>query len=284
MLGRLVSQAVSLVVGLLVLIQVAWAAEPLHLESFPLATEINRSEGADPDYRLMLGGIIKINGLIRSDREQRLNANLVRTTWELPGGHSPEAGFSYLREQLLEQNARILFECAGRQCGPSSLWANEVFKQSRLYGVDNSQFYAAFELEQGHAALYAVRRGNGRVYLHLDLLSNDSLTASELVSLIRQRGYAELSQWPDSRDIAVQALQNLLVTFPTRKLVLVIHWRSRDLDLSLRQSQEAADRLKRTLVEKGAKPERIDARGVGALVPSVLGSRNSVAVVLMQEE
>ncbi len=277
-------QIVSFVVGVLVSIQSAWAAESLHLEPFPLATEISRSEGADPDYRLMLGGIIKINGLIRSDREQRLNAKLLRTTWELPSGHSPEAGFGHVREQLLEQNATILFECAGRQCGASSLWANEVFKQSRLYGVDNSQFYAAFEFQQGHAALYAVRRGNGRVYLHLDLLSNDSQTASGLESLIRQRGYAELSQWPDSRDIAVQALQSLLVAFPNRKLVLVIHWRSRDLDLSLRQSQEAADRLKRTLVEKGINSERIDARGVGALVPSVLGSRSSVAVVLMQEE
>lgn len=260
------------------------AETPLNLDPFPLASEINQTERSDPDYRLMLGGIIKINGLIRSDREQRLNANLLRTTWQLPSGYSPESGFNFMRKQLMDKGGRVLFECAGRQCGPSNLWANEIFKQARLYGVDSSQFYAALELDQGHVALYAVRRGNGRVYLHMDLLTNDNLAATELVELVRQRGYAQVVQWPESRDIAVQSLQDLLAEFPSRNMVLVVHWRSRDLDLSMTQSQEAADRLKRTLVEKGASPDRIDARGVGALVPSVLGSRSSVAVVMMQEK
>jgi len=265
-------------------ISTAHAEVPLGLDIFPLSQEISSLERKEPDYRLMLGGIIKINGLVRSDREQRLNAGLMRTTWQLPSGYSPEDGFNFFRKQLLDRQANVLFECAGRQCGPSSLWANEVFGQARLYGVDNSQWYAAFELEQGHVALYAVRRGNGRVYVHMDLLSDDSLAVTDLAERVRQQGYAELTDWPHSRDKVVKSLLDLLAAFPERSLLLVLHWQSRDLDLSLRQSQEAADRLKRSLVEEGIDPVRIEAKGVGALVPSVLGSRSSVAVVVLRPE
>ena len=280
---RLARKCLWLLASLVASVQVAAETLP-SLDPFPLAREISHLERTEPDYRLMLGGIVKINGLVRSDREQRLSANLTRTTWQLPSGYGPEAGFNFLRKQLLDHQSRILFECSGRQCGPSSLWANEIFGQSRLYGVDSSQYYAAFELDHGHAAVYAVRRGNGRVYLHADLLSNDSLAATELTQLVRQRGYAEVGDWPDSRDRAVQSLLGVLESFPDSRIAVVVHWQSRDLDLSLRQSQEAADRLKRSLIEEGVDASRISARGVGALVPSVLGSRKSVAVVLLQSE
>lgn len=107
---------------------------PLGLDPFPLSSTISQQQRFDPDYRLMLGGIVKINGLIRSDREHRLKAQLTRITWQLPSGYAPEAGFNYLREQLLGKGAEVLFECAGRQCGASNLWANDIFGESRLYG------------------------------------------------------------------------------------------------------------------------------------------------------
>ncbi len=256
---------------------------PLGLEPFPLSRVISHLQRPDPDYRLMLGGIVKINGLIRSDREQRLQAQLTRITWQLPAGYAPEAGFGYLREQLLHKGGEVLFECAGRQCGPSNLWANDIFGQARLYGVDNSQFYAALALPQAHLAIYAVRRGNGRVYLHLDLLEHDAPTATTLSERLRQQGYAELSDWPDSTDRTVQALLDLQTTFPDRELWLVVHWRGEDLDLTLRQSDEAVRRLIRLLRDKGGDAGRIRGQGVGALVPSVLGGRKQVAVVVLRE-
>ncbi|GAA0785811.1 DUF4892 domain-containing protein [Marinobacterium sediminicola] len=259
------------------------AALPFGLEPFPLSSVINQQERYDPDYRLMLGGIVKINGLVRSDREQRLQAQLTRITWQLPGGYPPESGFNHVRQQLLAQGAEVLFECAGRQCGPSSLWANDIFGQSRLYGVDRSQFYAALSLPEAHVAIYAVRRGNGRVYLHLDLLEHDAPTVTELSVRLREQGYAELSDWPDSTDRAVQALLDLQDTYPDREIWLVVHWRGEDLDLTLRQSEEAASRLLRLLGDKGGDLGRIRAQGVGALVPSVLGGRSQVAVVLLKE-
>lgn len=256
--------------------------ESIGLDPFPLSTLISEQQRQEPDYRLILGGIIKINGLIRSDREQRLQAQLTRLTWQLPSGHSPEAGFNYLRDQLLRQNAKVLFECAGRQCGPSSLWANDIFGQARLYGVDSSQFYAAFALPDAHLAIYAVRRGNGRVYLHLDRLERDAPTVTELSERLRQQGYAVLEDWPDSSDRSIQALLDLQERFPRAEFWLTIHWRGEDLDLSISQSEAAARQLLRQLADKGGDMSRIKGRGVGALVPSVLGSRRQVAVVVLK--
>ncbi|MBA4501910.1 DUF4892 domain-containing protein [Marinobacterium marinum] len=252
------------------------------LKPFPLSTVISQLQRQEPDYQLMLGGIVKINGLIRSDREQRLQAQLSRTTWQLPSGYAPEAGFNYLREQFLSRDAEVLFECAGRQCGSSNLWANDVFGQSRLYGVDNSQFYAALVLPQAHVAIYAVRRGNGRVYLHLDVLEHEEATLAELSVRLRQQGYVELPDWPDSPDRSVKALLDLQTAFPTREMWLVVHWRGEDLDLSVRQSEEAARRLLRLLTDKGGDAKNIKGRGVGALVPRVLGGRSQVAVVVLK--
>ncbi|GAA0684021.1 hypothetical protein GCM10009104_06620 [Marinobacterium maritimum] len=264
-------------------LQAQQSALPMGLEPFPLSSVISEVHRPDPDYRLMLGGIVKINGLIRSDSEQRLQAVLTRITWQLPAGYGPDAGFNYLREQLLGKGAEVLFECAGRECGPSSLWANEIFGQSRLYGVDRTQFYAALSLPQAHLAIYAVRRGNGRVYLHLDLLEHDAPTATELSVRLRQQGYVELPDWPGSTDQTVQALLDLQKTFPDREFWLVVHWRGEDLDLTLRQSDEAARRLIRFVKDKGGDVSRIRGQGVGALVPSVLGGRSQVAIVVLKE-
>lgn len=259
------------------------AEPPLGLDPFPLSKVIGQLERSEPDYRLMLGGIIKINGLVRSDREQRLEAQLTRITWQLPSGHTPSSGFNYLREQLLNKGGEVMFECAGRQCGPSNLWANEIFGQARLYGIDNTQFYAALSMRQAHVAIYAVRRGNGRVYLHLDVLQNEALASTELSVRLRQQGYVELPDWPDSPDRTVQAVLELVREFPGRPLWLVVHWQGQDLALTLRQSEEAAARLKRMVEEKSDGVVRIQARGVGGLAPSVLGGRRQVAVVVLKE-
>jgi len=255
---------------------------PLQLEPFPQSELINAEQRQEPDYRLMLSGIIKINRQVRADQEQRLKAHLSRLTWQISSGYDPEAGFNFIRSQLIDQGARVLFECSARQCGPSNIWAIDVFGQARLYGIDNTQYYAAFRLEGAHVAMYAVRRGNGRVFLHLDVLENERQSAIDPASLLVQQGYVELPHWPASPDRAVTALLDMAQGAPGQELWLVVHWQGQDLELSMRQSQEAADRLLRAFARQGGSLQQLKAKGVGALVPSVLGSRRQVAIVVMR--
>ncbi|MBR9885444.1 MAG: DUF4892 domain-containing protein [Oceanospirillales bacterium] len=236
------------------------------------------------DYRVMLGRVLKINGLIRTDRELRLAGALSRITWQIPVGHTPEDGFRYFRDQLKDAEAEFLFECSGRQCGASSIWANDLFDTSRLYGVDESQHYLVARKGAGYFVLYAIRRGNGRVFLHLDWVVDTSDGSQDWVQVLLEQGYAVLPDWPESPETAVRSVVALLNDYENKHVVIVLHQQGRDIELSIRQSRELALRLRDQVIAEGISQNRIEAYGAGALSPSVLGGRRQLAVVILTDQ
>jgi hypothetical protein len=66
----------------------------------------------------------------------------------------------------------LLFWCQARDCGESSLWANEVFGNAKLYGADDQQAYLLLRLaapqDNSLVALYSITRGNRKAYLHVE--------------------------------------------------------------------------------------------------------------------
>ncbi|TCK09458.1 DUF4892 domain-containing protein [Marinobacterium mangrovicola] len=258
----------------------AVAESPDWLEPVARSSVVQDRAMPAPDYRVMLGRVLKINGLIRTDRELKLAGSLQRTTWQLPSGETPETGFRSLRDQLQRNGADILFECEGRQCGASNIWANDLFETARLYGVDETQRYLAARRGSDYLVVYAVRRGNGRVFLNLDWVQDESGDSSGWVTTLEQQGYADLPGWPDAPDRAIQNLVSVLTERPGLNLVLVLHQEGRDIELSLRQSRELASRLKDQVVAEGIDSRRIQAYGAGALAPEVLGGRKQLAVVI----
>lgn len=270
----------SLMALCLVVSKAVVAALPDFLEPFPRSRLVQDQESNALEYRVMLGGVLKINRLIRTDRELRLNGRLSRMTWQLPVGHSPEDGFLHLRSRLQDADAEILFECGGRQCGASNIWANDIFDTARLYGVDESQFYLAARKGVNYLIVYSVRRGNGRVFLHLDWVVDEAAGSRGWAETLEQQGYAELPDWPDSPENAVRAVVALLEDRPNTHIILVLHQSGRDVELSIRQSRELALRLRDQVLAEGVAPDRIEAYGVGALSPGVLGGRKQLAVVI----
>jgi len=262
---------------------VAAAELPEFLQPFPLSREIQNRDIEVQEYRLMLGSVIKINRLIRSGSELRLSGKLTRITWQLPVGHSPEDGFRNFRGQLQDAGTELLFECSGRQCGASSIWANDLFDTTRLYGIDESQFYLAARKGTNYLVVYTVRRGNGRVFLHLDWIVDESAGDRNWVQLLEQQGYANLPDWPESSESAVRTLVALLKDDPAKRIVLVLHQAGRDVELSIRQSRELALRLRDQVLAAGVEANRVEAYGAGALSPSVLGGRRQLAVVILAD-
>ena len=72
------------------------------------------------------------------------------------------------------KGAELLFWCQARDCGESSLWANEVFGNSKLVGADDQQSYLLLRLAAPEhnqlVALYGITRGNRKAYLHVEQL------------------------------------------------------------------------------------------------------------------
>jgi len=119
-----------------------------------------------------MGSIRKISGQLRFDGQVSARGNLTAVTYQLPAEHSSDDAFTAAREALQQQGAELLFWCQARDCGESSLWANEVFGNSKLYGADDRQAYLLLRLGEPKSetlvALYSITRGNRRAYLHVE--------------------------------------------------------------------------------------------------------------------
>ncbi|QEW07013.1 DUF4892 domain-containing protein [Nitrincola iocasae] len=269
----------------------AMAADQLPdwFEPYPLSTLENETERNVPDYLLPLSQIARIQGLLRTQNEMRLSGELIRRTWQLATGNTPEQGFDHVRDQLLRAGASILYECSSRQCGASNLWANQVFAYANLLGVDSTQNYLAAEIATGHMAVYSVRRGNGRVYLHVDYIHSEEMAArsendTHWQERLKNQGYVILPDWQLSRDDRVLELLQLMSDRPTWQLRLVLHQRVASGDTGLTESNAEAQQLEALFLDTGVDRDRISVYGVGALVPSVLGEHESVLTVIRLQD
>jgi len=127
---------------------------------------------ADVERIYPLGAIRKISGQLRYDGQVSVRGQATSVTYELPPEHSSTEAFTVAREALQKQGAELLFWCQARDCGESNLWANEVFRNAKLYGSDDQQAYLLLRLaapqDNSLVALYSITRGNRRAYLHVE--------------------------------------------------------------------------------------------------------------------
>lgn len=273
-------------------------AAELPVEHYPHARIMFQSLGEDDDYVLALSSYKKIAGSWRVDRQQRLAGTLARYTLELPEGHSASKGFDFYLDQLQAFNTRELFHCMSRDCGTSNSWANNHFKIQQLYGLDQYQQYGVYEVINADAkpfyvSLYAVQRGNKRVYLQLDILHTNKVIelgiASSPESIIKSLLSSGYYVFPDLiigniksdtpvqiKPAHIQALVDVLTLEPDWQLALVGHDYA---PVSLAQQQKHslvyADQLKAELIGKGIAEQRLSSYGLGSLAPAGRGDRSA---------
>lgn len=276
---------------------VIFAAE-LPVQNYHNARVIFESNAETDEYVLALGSYKKIAGSWRVDRQQRLSGRLARYTLELPEGHSANNGFDFYLDQLQNFNFRELFHCKSRDCGTSNSWANNHFKIQQLYGLDQFQQYGAYEVTTAdekpfYVALYAVQRGNKRVYLQLDILHVDKIIelgiASSPESIIKSLDTSGYYVFPDLvaedtkgntniqiKQAHLQALIDALTRKVDWKIALVGHdYAPVPLAQQQKNSQVYAEQLKSALQEKGIVATRIATYGIGSLAPAGRGDRSA---------
>ncbi len=150
------------------------AAEKLVIDPFPRAEVARERVLENTEHTVVIGNIRRINNQLRAEREVQVVGELIRTSWLIPTGHNAREAMYHAVDQLQTHAHTTLFFCEGRECGSSSLWANQVLDYSRLYGPEDNQLYLALRLDdepQRFISLYAITRGNQQVYLHMDQLT-----------------------------------------------------------------------------------------------------------------
>ena len=278
-------------------VSVIFAAE-LPVQNYHNARVIFQSSADTDEYVLALGSYKKIAGNWRVDRQQRLSGNLARYTLELPEGHSANNGFDFYLDQLQGFNFRELYHCKGRDCGTSNSWANNHFKIQLLYGLDQFQQYGAYEVTTAdekpfYVALYAVQRGNKRVYLQLDVLHIDKVVelgiASSPESIIKSLTISGYYVFPDLvaddakgniniqiKAAHLQALIDVLAQQENWTVALVGHdYAPVSLAQQQKDSLRYAEQLKNALQEKGIASARMVTYGIGSLAPAGRGDRSA---------
>lgn len=162
--------------SLLPLLALAWActgqATPLDALAPADATVVDQRAGSQQDRVYPMGAVRKISGQLRMDAQVAGKGELSSFTWELPPEHGALQAFTQARTTLQASGAQVLYWCEARDCGESSLWANEIFGNSRLYGADEQQAFLLLRRaapdDNQLVALYSITRGNRRAYLHAE--------------------------------------------------------------------------------------------------------------------
>lgn len=201
-----------------------------------------------------MGSIRKISGQLRFDGQVSARGQMTSVTYELPSEHSSTEAFTAAREALQKQGAELLFWCQARDCGESSLWANEVFGNAKLYGADDQQAYLLLRLaapqDNSLVALYGITRGNRKAYLHVEQFQANAPLGELLptsATLLRQL-----------KDTGVLDLPRLNGTPPPAWLTLLSRGLNLDTTLRVSLSGPDAEAWRQALVGQGVRAARME--------------------------
>ena len=202
-----------------------------------------------------LGAVRKISYQLRMDSQISAHGQVSSVTYELPAGASAMDALNTTRQGLQDRGGQVLFWCEARDCGESSLWANEIFGDAKLVGADEQQGVILLRHGESGAdtlmALYAINRGGRRSYLHVEQfiaaspLGTVLPTPATVLRELRSTGrldYPDLGTAPPSAD---------WVTLLARSL-------NQDSTLRVTLAGPAAEPWREALVAAGVRAARLE--------------------------
>ncbi|MCP4598216.1 DUF4892 domain-containing protein [Neptuniibacter sp.] len=247
------------------------------LERFPRSFIVQYEQKQNEDYRLVLGGLEKINGVLVTEKEKRLAGLLTQITYRIPENHSAQQAFNHFQRQLTQQGATELFFCSGRDCGSSNQWANSIFRYFRLYGVDKTQSFASYQLNNTYFSLYSVKRGNKRVYLRVDALASQVEEATDKLPNVSGVEIQET-------DNDIQMIINYLESSPSASIWLAaFDLAAGSRSEQLKRSETRLTEFKSVLIDAGVAVSRINVHPVGSFVPPGALPKDKILIVYSEE-
>lgn len=144
----------------------------------------NHSEGY---HRLAQGRIRGVNNRWQFEKESYVSGPLYSATWQLDDSVNYTDTANYFKRWVAQQDATIVFECRGRSCGASNIWANNYFQDWRLYGPDDKQFLWLLQRDQQYYMLYLIERGNRKVYLHELKIDVEAASSRSVMPLLDEQ-------------------------------------------------------------------------------------------------
>lgn len=264
------------------------ADHPL-IERFPDSRISDLEFEPDSNYRLILGSLARTRGVVVPGESERLRGDVTKIIYEISEEFNGEDVYDFFQQQIQDKGYDVLFSCAGRDCGSSVYWANDIFQNRVLYGPERNQYYIAMRTppsmgDQAHMVLYIITRGNRQLLAYLEVIQEAGtappveLLSTQILDEINEQGSVILPgiafindrQLTDDADLAAVARE--LNGSPDMNFYLVAHLGGdQDLDQLLNRSMIRAQTVRQGLINLGVDGSRLLARGVGPLAPSCVG-------------
>ena len=272
------------------------------ISGFPDSEIISAEFESDSNYSLVLGRLQRSRGVVIPENSERLRGDVTRLIYEISLEFNGEDVQHFFQEQFAERGYEQLFNCAGRECGSSNYWANDIFRNRVLYGPERNQYFTAVRInsdisEPSHLVLYIITRGNRRIYAYLEIVQPPGtatpveLASSELLVDIEQSlsvvvpglTFTNDRQLDPAADLS--GLASEIQNTPERSFYVVAHLTGpQELEQLLNRSTIRAQTIRQQLINLGVVSSQLIARGLGPLAPSCSAGEclERVELVLIQ--
>lgn len=277
---------------------IAGASDHPLLERFPGSTIVGYDTDTEVNYNLILGNLRRVGGRVVPEEAQRLRGKLTKITYQAPEAFASDDVFAFFEEQVSAAGYTTLFQCAGRGCGNSNYWANDIFNNRFLYGPERSQYYMALEVTaEGRASdyvvAYVITRANRRLLAYVEILETGpapaiNITLEALTTSLEQTGSLIIDGLEfDNQDRLVNnegvgRVVDILNLLQPEQAAIVVHLRGDlPLDQAVGRSQRRAEQVLEALADTGFDISDLSAHGVGPLAPFCSGADCSERVELV---
>lgn len=181
----------------------------LVLSSFPLlsaaesfippagAQLLDEKQQIEGHFRIAKGRIRGVNNRWQFEDEDNINGMASFRTWQLDDSVNYLDNVAYIKQRLEQADGEVIYQCQGRSCGASNIWANSYFNDWRLYGPDDRQYLWVSLQEQQYRLLYLIERGNRKVYLHektIHFAANETSHPTHIFSQCDTKAIQQLAQ------------------------------------------------------------------------------------------
>lgn len=244
-------------------------------QPFPRAELLNETQFNDTEYRLVLSGLKRKQGVTSGEVERLITGDILRQVWQISVNHEVNQIIEHFLAQW--QGAILIYRCSGLDCGSSNFWANNIFENAKLYGRDADQAYIVAKVPGDPTkinVLYAVHRSKNKLYFNLDqitttdFVSDTKVEQEALKTELKKeagwlKGFVVKDGLIDEKGSAVllDTLKNLDSTIK-RRLNLIVHcYQSNSMSENLACSTRLAQQLRAAIYHNS----EIPVYGQGAL-------------------
>ena len=269
--------------GCLLLMQFSIAAPASQLstvssliQQYPRSDQVQFKEEKEVEtHEIMLGALKKSGGIVRPEASTFVAGRRAARTWYIPNEQRTGVVAEFFENQL-SSLGDILYKCKGYECGSSNYWANNVFGEEVLYGPEENQRYFVTKVTRPDAtyyvAVYIALRGTRKLYAHTDITivepEKKEVGAGSIAQALNSKRKYVIDAGDEDR--LLPGVADALRIEPTFRIAVVRHsrrQRGESVPQAVARSEQTAKKYAARLIAAGIDPSRVQAYGVGPLVP-----------------